>query len=100
LLREKSFDKFIFVEDGIPTTSLSGKGNRNSVVSRNSEFVYGDDDDEMESAVASAQDQREEELQVIKLYKKFNMYNKLHYNIYFINSSGVLVIYCGHVNES
>lgn len=55
------------MEDGIPTTSLSGKGNRTSVVSRNPEFVYGDDDDEMESAVASAQDQREEELQVIKL---------------------------------
>lgn len=67
MLREKSFDRFIFVEDGIPTTSLSGKSNQNSVVSRNSEFVYGDDDDEMESAVASAQDQREEELQVFKL---------------------------------
>jgi len=52
------------VEDGIPTASLSGKGNRTSFVARNSEFVYGDDDDEMESAVASAQDQREEELQV------------------------------------
>lgn len=64
MLREKSFDTFIFVEDGIPTTSLSGKSNRSS---RNSEFVYGDDDDEMESAVASAQDQREEELQVFKL---------------------------------
>jgi len=55
------------VEDGIPTTSISGKGNRTSFVGRNSEFVYGDDDDEMESAVASAQDQREEELQVLIL---------------------------------
>jgi len=53
------------VEDGIPTTSISGKANRTSFVGRNSEFVYGDDDDEMESAVASAQDQREEELQVL-----------------------------------
>jgi len=68
LLREKSFDTFIFVEDGIPTTSISGKGNRTSFVGRNSEFVYGDDDDEMESAVASAQDQREEELQVLTSY--------------------------------
>lgn len=65
MLREKSFDTFIFVEDGIPTASLSAKGNRTSFVGRNSEFVYGDDDDEMESAVASAQDQREEELQVL-----------------------------------
>ncbi|XP_025201146.1 anaphase-promoting complex subunit 2 [Melanaphis sacchari] len=68
LLREKSFDTFTFVEDGIPTTSISGKGNRTSFVGRNSEFVYGDDDDEMESAVASAQDQREEELQVFWSY--------------------------------
>lgn len=57
------------MEDGIPTASLSGKGNRTSFVGRNSEFVYGDDDDEMESAVASAQDQREEELQVLNLIK-------------------------------
>lgn len=58
------------MEDGIPTASLSGKGgNRTSFVGRNSEFVYGDDDDEMESAVASAQDQREEELQVSILLK-------------------------------
>lgn len=56
------------MEDGIPTASLSGKGgNRTSFVGRNSEFVYGDDDDEMESAVASTQDQREEELQVFIL---------------------------------
>lgn len=68
MLREKSFDTFIFVEDGIPTASLSGKGNqRTSFAGRNSEFVYGDDDDEMESAVASAQDQREEELQVFMI---------------------------------
>jgi len=57
------------VEDGIPTTSISGKGNRTSFVGRSSVFVYGDDDDEMESAVASAQDQREEELQVLILFK-------------------------------
>lgn len=66
-MREKSFDTFIFVEDGIPTASLSGKG-RTSFAGRNSEFVYCDDDDEMESAVASAQDQREEELQVFNIY--------------------------------
>ncbi|NP_001233099.1 anaphase-promoting complex subunit 2-like isoform X1 [Acyrthosiphon pisum] len=36
-----------------------GKGNRTSFVARNSEFVYGDNDDEMESAVASAQDPKE-----------------------------------------
>ena len=66
MLREKSFDTFIFVEDGIPTTSISGKGNRTSFVARNSEFVYGDDDDEMESAVASAQDPKE--LQVLTFY--------------------------------
>lgn len=76
MLREKSFDTFIFVEDGIPTTSISGKGNRTSFVGRNSEFVYGDDDDEMESAVASAQDQREEELQVLILLK----YKKILFN--------------------
>lgn len=73
MLREKSFDTFIFVEDGIPTASLSGKGNRTSFVARNSEFVYGDDDDETESAVASAQDQREEELQVLILLRYINV---------------------------
>jgi len=63
------------VEDGIPTTSISGKGNRTSFVGRSSEFVYGDDDDEMESAVASAQDQREEELQVLILLKYKKLFN-------------------------
>lgn len=75
MLREKSFDTFIFVEDGIPTASISGKSHRTSFVGRNSEFVYGDDDDEMESAVASAEDQREEELQVF-IYLIYNVYNK------------------------
>lgn len=63
------------MEDGIPTTSISGKGNRTSFVGRSSEFVYGDDDDEMESAVASAQDQREEELQVLILLKYKKLFN-------------------------
>ncbi|XP_050527151.1 anaphase-promoting complex subunit 2 isoform X2 [Daktulosphaira vitifoliae] len=67
LLREKSFDTFILVEDGIPTTSLSTKGNRGSIGARGSEFACCDDD-EMESAMASAQDQREEELQVFWSY--------------------------------
>ncbi|XP_050425867.1 anaphase-promoting complex subunit 2 [Adelges cooleyi] len=67
LLREKSVDTFILVEDGIPTTSLSGKGNRNSMGGRGSEFACCEDD-EMESAMASAQDQREEELQVFWSY--------------------------------
>lgn len=83
MLREKSFDTFIFVEDGIPTASLSAKGNRTSFVSRNSEFVYGDDDDEMESAVASAQDQREEELQVLISFR---------FKHFIININAVLIL--------